>query len=91
MRLFIALLSVPPLISAKLCSLDIPRPQPCDIDQWHQERRTTLGPDAALNIRCWDRGRSVTGETRWFYLGDRRCWIPLQALGMECDVGVPHC
>jgi len=80
-----ALLILPILIQAKLCTLTTTTPQNCDVDQWHQELKLRILPGTTLNIDCFDRGRPVPGNGRWFYEGTKKCWLPERAVGVGCD------
>lgn len=70
---------------AKPCSTTSTTPLACDYDQWHQERKLVIGPSGQVNIQCWSIGRSVAGNNKWFYLGDRECWVSGRYFGVGCE------
>ncbi|KAH7086408.1 hypothetical protein FB567DRAFT_527868 [Paraphoma chrysanthemicola] len=73
-----------PLTLAKQCTLTTTRPQACDYDRWHQERKTTIGPGVQVNVQCYSLGRSVQGDGKWLYVRDRECWVPSGVFGSNC-------
>ena len=73
-----------PFALGKLCSLHTGRPEPCDYDRWHQERKSTIGPSVRVDVQCYSLGRTVQGSAKWLYIRDRECWIPLKVLGPGC-------
>jgi hypothetical protein len=81
------LLLFPLLGLAKVCSLVTLQPERCDWDQWHQEIRTMIGPSTTVDVRCWDLGRNVADDNKWFYVVSRDCWIPGKVLGTNCQCG----
>ncbi|KAH7394292.1 hypothetical protein BKA66DRAFT_567247 [Pyrenochaeta sp. MPI-SDFR-AT-0127] len=76
---------------AKPCSATTTAPAPCDYDRWHQERKSVILPSAQVDITCWDLGRSVAGNVKWFYVRDRECWVNSRAFGSNCETALPRC